>query len=121
MNQPEQKPSAAMPPAADPRANLARALAELELEHRAAQHDHARLLQDGADHMDERYPAETLAERPGDLDHWTWHRQAQARAIERGGLREVPELPFVPAPPQSSSDASMVGNSASTISEAPRA
>ncbi len=121
MNQPEQKPSGAIPPSPDPRAGLARALAEVDLEFQAARHDRARLLQDGAQHMDERFLAETLAGRPGDLDHWTWHREAQARAIERGGLGEVPELPFVPAPPQSSSDASMVGYSASTISDAPKA
>lgn len=121
MNQPEQKPSGAIPLSPDPRAGLARALAEVDLEFQAARHDRARLLQDGAQHMDERFPAETLAGRPGDLDHWTWHREAQARAIERGGLREVPELPFVPGSPQDRSESSMVGNSASTTSEAPRA
>lgn len=82
---------------ADPKEGLARALAETHLEVLAAQHDYRALLQDGSQHMESRYPAEKLEQRPEDLDHWSWHREAMAQAQERGGIAPVPDLPFTPA------------------------
>lgn len=105
-------------PADDPRAGLIRALAETHLDCLGAEHDYRRILQDGHDHMQSRYPARDIEGHAEDLDHWTWHQEAMAGAMERGGLGEVPALPYVPAPPQPSSEASMVGYSANTISDA---
>lgn len=82
----------------DPRESLTRALAELDIETRAAEHDYRQMLQDGAQHMESRYPAAGLEARPNDLDHWSWHREAMAQAQETGGIAPVPELPFTPAP-----------------------
>lgn len=87
-----------MTPAAnpDPRAALGRALAETHLEVQAAEHDYRRTLNEGRDHMMSRYPAGMLAAHPGAVDHFAWHHEAMAEATERGGLGEVPGLPFVP-------------------------
>ena len=82
---------------ADPKEGIARALAETHLEVQAAEHDYRKHLQDGAHHMESRYPAAKLEQRPEDLDHWTWHREAMAEAQERGGIAPVPDLPFTPA------------------------
>jgi hypothetical protein len=86
----------------DPRENLAHALAETHLEVQAAEHDYRRHLQDGSQHMESRYPAAKLEQRPDDLDHWAWHREAMAQAVERGGIAPVPEIPFIPVvhPPE---------------------
>jgi hypothetical protein len=85
-----------MKPAIDPIANLTRTLAEVDLEAKTAEHDYRRTLQDGADHMASRYPASTLQGRPQDLEHWSWHQESMQAAIEKGGLGEVPALPFQP-------------------------
>jgi len=82
----------------DPRKSLARALAEVHLETQAAEHDYRRTLAEGSDHMESRYPASTLAERPQDLNHFSWHKEAMAQAKEKGGIGEIPPLPFPPAP-----------------------
>jgi hypothetical protein len=81
----------------DPIANLTRALAETHLEVQGAEHDYRKLLQDGADHMVSRYPASMLSDRPQDLDHWSWHQESMQGAIEKGGIGDVPSLPYEPA------------------------
>jgi hypothetical protein len=81
----------------NPIENLTRALAETHLEVQGAEHDYRALLQDGSDHMQSRYPASTLGERPQDLDQWAWHQGAMQGAIEKGGINEVPALPYQPA------------------------
>jgi hypothetical protein len=83
----------------DPRQGLARALAETDLEVQAANHDYRKLLRDGSHHMQSRYGAQHLEANPESLDHWSWHMQAMAEAQEKGGVAEVPDLPFTPAPP----------------------
>jgi hypothetical protein len=85
--------------APDPREGLARALANVHLDCMSAEHDEARLLSEGGDHMRQRFPSSMLNERPGDLDHWSWHMNAMQEASERGGIGEVPGLPFHPAGP----------------------
>lgn len=84
------------PTTSDPKAGLVRALAETHLECLGAEHDYRRLLSEGADHMTSRYPIDTLDQQPEQLDHWAWHQQAMADAIEKGGLGEVPSLPYEP-------------------------
>ena len=76
--------------------NLARALAETHLDVQGAEHDYRALLQDGSNHMAIRYPASTLSDRPQDLDHWAFHQEAMQTAIEKGGITEVPALPYQP-------------------------
>ena len=77
--------------------NLARALAETHLEVQGATHDYRALLRDGSAHMQSRYPAQTLNDRPQDLDQWAWHQEAMQAANEKGGLGDVPDLPYFPA------------------------
>jgi hypothetical protein len=89
-----------MKPAIDPIANITRTLAELDLETKTAEHDYRRTLQDGADHMASRYQPSQLESRPNDLDHWSWHQEAMQAAMEKGGIGEVPTLPFQPAAPE---------------------
>jgi len=86
----------AMPKPEDTRAGLARALAETDLECQSAEHDLRRLLNEGADHMNSRYPTDTLGQRPGDLDHWAFHKQSQAQTQEEHGIGAIPDLPFHP-------------------------
>jgi len=88
-----------MTPETDPRHNLARALAETDLECQSAEHDYRKLLQDGAHHMQSRYGAQHLEAHPEALDHWSWHMEAMAQAQEKGGIGEIPALPFTPALP----------------------
>jgi len=83
----------------DTREALGRALAETHLEVQAAEHDYRRTLNEGRDHMMSRYPAAHLADNPEALDHFAWHHEAMAEATERGGLGEVPGLPFEPFRP----------------------
>jgi hypothetical protein len=83
----------------DPIENLTRTLAETNLEVQSAEHDYRALLQDGSDHMKSRFPASELANRPDDLDHWGFHMEAMNSAIEKGGVSDVPPLPFQPHQP----------------------
>lgn len=69
-------------------------LAELDLETRAAERDKELLLQRGHDHMQTRYPGEALAMRPDDQDHWAWHQESAAAALERHGINPIPEDPY---------------------------
>ena len=94
------------PTSADPKAGLVRALAETHLECLGAEHDYRRLLSEGADHMHERYPTETLEAQPDQLDHFSWHMESMADAIEKGGIGDVPSLPYHPAQPEPQMDGS---------------
>lgn len=86
-------------PQDDPRTSLARALAEVHIETQAAEHDYRRTLAEGADHMESRYPAAMLEQRPQDLNHFSWHKGAMAETKEKNGISEIPPLPFPPSSP----------------------
>jgi hypothetical protein len=86
---------------ADPRNALARALAETHLECLSAEHDYQKTLNDGHDFLQSRSPFSKLKEHPEQLDLVSWHYDALREATERGGIGEVPELPYIPQmPPQ---------------------
>lgn len=77
-----------------PEESLRQQIAELDLETRAAERDKELLLQNGHDHMQARYPGQALASRPEDQDHWAWHQESAAAALERHGLNPVPDDPY---------------------------
>lgn len=78
--------------------NLVRALAETHLECISAEHDYGRLLHDGCGFANSKYGPQHLEQNPEDLDNWSFQTAAMREAQERGGLGEIPSLPYHPVP-----------------------
>jgi hypothetical protein len=81
---------------ADAHNALARALAETHLEYLSAEHDYQKTLNDGHDFLTSRSPFQMVKDHPERLDLVSWHYDALREATERGGIGEVPELPYTP-------------------------
>lgn len=77
----------------DPIDTIRRALAETDVAHRDAVHHYRRLINHGADAMQAKANPAKLEADEGRSDHWAWHTQAMAQAIESHGVQAVPESP----------------------------